>query len=380
MSLARGHPSPPDLPRPPGEPTLACRGTRAFGLDSRPGPAHTTGGCFPSLLCPGRHGRRSRPPAEGRRRRSGGFPLPGASLGGHRRTAVRAGGAIPWTKEGRFPAAGPGIRRRPTTRTPQIPGSLGPRREPGICSPPSGLARTPWRERESMRREVDGTGASASPWGRGLADPVTARCPRERAPNPPRWSRRGGWWWSRSPGRTCLVRPPERSIRPGVPSAPGRCPRPRPPRWRRRSSGRAPPSPPWGMRNTWFTSPRTRPVRVPAATPPWNGSSHIPLPTAAAAPPAPHIEPPAAAPAPDARLRRRFRQLCDRTQRLLARAEPDRRDFWRKAHRRDPAPWAETRRPQRRRMHADLIGRCPEPSVPARPRTRPVYDRPGWQP
>lgn len=92
-------------------------------------------------------------------------------------------------------------------------------------------------------------------------------------------------------------------------------------------------------------------------------------------------EPPAG-PLPGAhsgRAKRQFRQLCNHVQGLLAVAEGVRTPFWAEAERRDPQLWAETRRQQRQRMHEELIGRCPDPSVPANPRSRRVHDRPLWQ-
>ena len=80
-----------------------------------------------------------------------------------------------------------------------------------------------------------------------------------------------------------------------------------------------------------------------------------------------------------ARLHRQFRQLCDYTQALVRQSDGVRRAYWAAADRSSPESWARTREPYRRHFRDEVIGACPAPTLPPNPRTRLVYDRPGWR-
>ena len=82
---------------------------------------------------------------------------------------------------------------------------------------------------------------------------------------------------------------------------------------------------------------------------------------------------------PQARLKRQFDQMVEYTQRLVRRAEFRRRDFWAKVDASSPGAWQASCMPYRQYLWEEVIGRLPDPSVPASPRTRLAYDKPTWK-
>jgi len=79
------------------------------------------------------------------------------------------------------------------------------------------------------------------------------------------------------------------------------------------------------------------------------------------------------------RRARRFRQLVDHLQRLLMVAERERDALLASARGQDPARWAAAAEAHRARLHAEVLGRAPDPSGPARPRSRIWREAPGWR-
>jgi len=84
-------------------------------------------------------------------------------------------------------------------------------------------------------------------------------------------------------------------------------------------------------------------------------------------------------PDPQARLHRQFRQLCAHGQALLRASEGVRRRRWAGADRSSPAAWAASTAPHAAHLAAEVIGRCPQPTLPPSPRSRLVYERPGFR-
>ncbi len=79
------------------------------------------------------------------------------------------------------------------------------------------------------------------------------------------------------------------------------------------------------------------------------------------------------------RLHRQFKQLVDFTQRLLRQSEYRRREFWSKADRSSLEKWEESCQYYRDYLWDEVIGRFPPADMPANPRTRLLYDEPGWK-
>ncbi|HSW45603.1 MAG TPA: hypothetical protein VLM89_08530, partial [Phycisphaerae bacterium] len=82
---------------------------------------------------------------------------------------------------------------------------------------------------------------------------------------------------------------------------------------------------------------------------------------------------------PQARQKRQFEQMVEFTRTLVCRAESRRKQFWSKADPSSPQAWQASCEWYRRYFWQEVIGRLPDPNVPATPRTRLVYDRPDWR-
>ena len=82
---------------------------------------------------------------------------------------------------------------------------------------------------------------------------------------------------------------------------------------------------------------------------------------------------------PEARQHRQFHQLIAFTQDALRQAASRRQALWSNADRSSIERWQETCQYYRDYLWDEVIGRCPPPSVPANPRTRLIYDEPGFK-
>ena len=82
---------------------------------------------------------------------------------------------------------------------------------------------------------------------------------------------------------------------------------------------------------------------------------------------------------PETRLNRQFHQLVAFTQDALRQAASRRQALWSKADHSSIERWQETCQYYRDYLWDEVIGRCPPPSVPANPRTRLIYDEPGFK-
>ncbi len=89
-------------------------------------------------------------------------------------------------------------------------------------------------------------------------------------------------------------------------------------------------------------------------------------------------KPPAAAIDPTERQRRQFTQLVEFTQKLVRRAEAERRRFWAKADASSIDKWGDSTAGHRRHLWEEVIGKLPAPSEPMAARTRILYDRPSF--
>ena len=82
----------------------------------------------------------------------------------------------------------------------------------------------------------------------------------------------------------------------------------------------------------------------------------------------------------EARQKRQFMQLVHLTQRFLREAASRRQSFfWEKTDTASLERWQETCADAKTYFWDDVIGRCPAPDVPAKPRTRLIYDEPRWK-
>ena len=82
---------------------------------------------------------------------------------------------------------------------------------------------------------------------------------------------------------------------------------------------------------------------------------------------------------PETRQHRQFHQLIAFTQDALRQAASRREALWSKADRSSIEHWQETCQYYRDYLWDEVIGRCPPPSVSANPRTRLIYDEPGFK-
>ena len=81
-----------------------------------------------------------------------------------------------------------------------------------------------------------------------------------------------------------------------------------------------------------------------------------------------------------ARQKRQVMQLVDLTQRFLREAATRRQEFfWERTDTSSLTRWAETCGDFKSCLQDEVIGRCPPPDAPADPRTRLLYDEPGWK-
>ncbi len=82
----------------------------------------------------------------------------------------------------------------------------------------------------------------------------------------------------------------------------------------------------------------------------------------------------------DKRQQKQFIQLVNLTQRFLREAATKRHQFfWNKTDTTSIEKWKETCTNAKNYFWDEVIGRCPEPDVPANPRTRLIYDEPKWK-
>jgi dienelactone hydrolase len=82
---------------------------------------------------------------------------------------------------------------------------------------------------------------------------------------------------------------------------------------------------------------------------------------------------------PSIRLHRQFDQLVAHTQAQIGRSVRNREAFWSRADPSSPQTWQNTTRPLRNHVWDEVIGRLPEPNVPAEARTRLIYDEPKFR-
>jgi dienelactone hydrolase len=80
-----------------------------------------------------------------------------------------------------------------------------------------------------------------------------------------------------------------------------------------------------------------------------------------------------------ARLHRQFDQLVVHTQALIRASGQKRAAFWSKADSSSTQAWRQTTQPLRNYFWEEVIGRLPDPSVPANPRTRLILDEPKFR-
>jgi hypothetical protein len=81
----------------------------------------------------------------------------------------------------------------------------------------------------------------------------------------------------------------------------------------------------------------------------------------------------------EGRQKRQFEQLVEHTQRLMREGEFTRAAFWSKADPTTPERWRESTRQYRNHLWDEVIGRLPAANVPAKPRTRLIYDEPAYR-
>ena len=79
------------------------------------------------------------------------------------------------------------------------------------------------------------------------------------------------------------------------------------------------------------------------------------------------------------RMHRQFDQLVEHTQALIRQSPQRRAEFWSNADASSAPRWRETTKFQRNYIWDEIIGRLPDPSMPANPRTRLVYDEPKFR-
>jgi len=82
---------------------------------------------------------------------------------------------------------------------------------------------------------------------------------------------------------------------------------------------------------------------------------------------------------PSIRLHRQFDQLVAHTQALIRAADRKRAAFWSTADSSSLGAWKKTTQPLRNYIWEEVIGRLPDPSVPANPQTRLIFDEPKFR-
>ena len=80
-----------------------------------------------------------------------------------------------------------------------------------------------------------------------------------------------------------------------------------------------------------------------------------------------------------ARLHRQFDQLVTHTQNLIRSSGQKRAAFWSKTDASSPEAWKRTTQPLRNYIWEEVIGRLPDPSAPANPRSRLIFDEPKFR-
>jgi cephalosporin-C deacetylase-like acetyl esterase len=80
-----------------------------------------------------------------------------------------------------------------------------------------------------------------------------------------------------------------------------------------------------------------------------------------------------------ARLKRQFDAWVDHTQRLVRQSPARRQEFWARLDTSSAARWKETSEFYRNYIWDEVIGRMPDPSVPANARSRLVFDEPKYR-
>ena len=79
------------------------------------------------------------------------------------------------------------------------------------------------------------------------------------------------------------------------------------------------------------------------------------------------------------RMHRQFNELVNHTQELIVQSPRHREQFWAKADASSPEKWKESTKFYRDYIWSEVIGRMPQPSLPANPRTRLIYDNPKFR-
>jgi cephalosporin-C deacetylase-like acetyl esterase len=83
---------------------------------------------------------------------------------------------------------------------------------------------------------------------------------------------------------------------------------------------------------------------------------------------------------PAPRQKRQFDQLVAYTQNLLRQSEYRRKEtFWAKLDTSSLEKYQKSIEPFRKEFWEEVIGKLPAPTIPANPRTRPIYDEPKWK-
>ena len=78
-------------------------------------------------------------------------------------------------------------------------------------------------------------------------------------------------------------------------------------------------------------------------------------------------------------MRRQFDQLVNHTQAVIRRSPQLREQIWSRADASSPQAWMKTTKPLRDRIWTEVIGRLPDPTTPANPRTRLLFDEPKFK-
>ncbi|MGH9468986.1 MAG: dienelactone hydrolase family protein [Terriglobia bacterium] len=81
---------------------------------------------------------------------------------------------------------------------------------------------------------------------------------------------------------------------------------------------------------------------------------------------------------PRARLHRQLWQMVNHVQLLGRQSSVRVNQWWSKADASSPERWIATTKPYRKYLWEEVIGRLPDPSVPANPRTRRIFDEPKY--
>jgi len=80
-----------------------------------------------------------------------------------------------------------------------------------------------------------------------------------------------------------------------------------------------------------------------------------------------------------ARQKRQFDTWVEHTQRLVRQSPARRQEFWGRLDTTTPARWKETSEPYRNHIWNEVIGRMPDPTIPASPRSRLILDEPKYR-